>query len=266
MAGALPDDATEDQKTEHTKLLARLKRLNTPADVAKAIREQDKLISSGELKRALPKNATDAQIAEFRKSNGIPEKADGYAIEPPAGVELNDLDKQMLAGVTAKMHAEHATPAQVKAGVAAYFDVRAKIAEQMQEANATAKRDGIEALRAEWGQDYLSNTQGLGSMLNQFDSEARSAIENARTPEGVQLLNIPSVVRALAGHARELGYVGATVVPSGGDTAKSRADRLGELRKMMGDENSAYRRGPQADKLQKEYRDLTAAQERHSKT
>lgn len=266
MAGALPDGATEEQKTEHTKLLARLKRLNTPADVAKAIREQDKLISSGQLKKALPKDATPEQIAEFRKSNGIPETPDKYAIEPPAGVELNDLDKEMLAGVTAKMHAENATPAQVKAGVSAYFEVRQKIAEQMQEANATAKRDGIEELRAEWGQDYLTNTQGLGSMLNQLDSEARAAIENARTADGIQLLNIPSVVRALAGHARELGYVGATVVPAGGDLGKTMDDEIAAIEKSMfndnGTKNPAYW---SSQKQQDRYSQLLEAKARREK-
>jgi hypothetical protein len=265
MAGTLPETATADEKAEHTKLLARLKRLNTPADVAKAIREQDKLISSGELRRVLPKSATPEQLAEYRKSHGIPEAADKYEVDVPAGIELNDLDNQMLAGVKAKMHAANATPEQVKAGIAAYFETRATVAQQMEQANATAKTELIEELRAEWGSDYLTNTQGLSSMLNHLGADASAAIINARTADGIQLLNIPAVAKALAGHARELGFVGATVVPSGGDLEGTIKDSIQRIENSMfltdGKRNPEYWKNPAA---QKKYTDLVAQRDRRA--
>ena len=61
----------------------------------------------------------------------------------------------------------------------------AAIVEQQEQANAQAKQSAIEELRAEWGQDYLTNTQGLSSMLNHLGSDAQEAILSARTADGV---------------------------------------------------------------------------------
>lgn len=266
MAGALPETATAEEKAEHAKLLNRLKRLNTPADVAKAIREQDKLISSGELKRALPKNATPAQIAEYRKSHGIPETPDKYEIRAPAGVELNELDKKMLDGWAAKAHATNATPEQMKAGVDAYFETRQAIADQMAEANAAAKRDTIEVLRAEWGTDYLPNTNGVSSMLGQWDTDAREALMSATLPDGTQVMNSPGVIRALAAQARQLGYTGATVLPAGADLGKSVEDEIASIEKSMfnedGTKSPAYWN---SQKAQDRYSELLATKQRISK-
>lgn len=234
MAGALPETATPEEKTEHGKLINRLKRLNSPSDLAKAIREQDKLISSGQLKKALPKDAKPEQVAEWRKENGIPEAPDKYDLGVPKDIELNELDNQMLAGWAAKAHATNATPEQVKAGVAAYFETRAAIAAQMEESNTAAKSETTEALRAEWGPDYKSNVDGVLSWMNSQDSAATEALLSARTADGVQLLNRPEVMRMLAAHARELGYVGATVVPNGADLGASIDTELADLRSQMG--------------------------------
>jgi hypothetical protein len=265
MAGPLADDATPDQKAEHEKLLGRLKRLNSPGDAAKALREQDKLISSGQLKRALPKDAKPDQVAAWRTENGIPETPDKYDLGVPADIELNPYDKKMLAGVAAKMHAANASPEVVKAGVAAYFETRAAVAAAMEEANATAKSVTVETLRSEWGGDYKTNLDGVNSMLKNSDSQAVAGILAARTPDGVQLLNNPEVMRWLAGHARELGYVGATVVPAGGDLGKTIDDELTGIKALMGDPDSTYWKGPAAEKTQARYRELLDAQARRNK-
>ena len=266
MAGTLPETATPDEKAEHSKMLNRLKRLNTPADVAKAIREQDKLISSGELKRALPKNPTPAQIAEFRRSHGIPETPDKYGVEAPAGVELNELDKKTLEAWAAKAHATNATPEQVKAGVDAYFEARQAIADQTAEANAAAKRNAIEELRAEWGTDYVANTNGTNSMIGQWDTDAREALMAATLPDGTQVMNNPAIVRALAAQARQLGYTGATVLPAGADLGKTVDDEIASIEKSMfnedGTKSPAYW---QSQKAQDRYMELLETQKRISK-
>lgn len=263
MAGSLPENASEDEKAEHAKLLTRLKRFNSPADAAKALREQDKLISSGALKKPLPKNATEAQIAEWRKENGIPEAPDQYDLGLPKDVALNEADQAMLAEWAAQAHAANAPPDLAKAGAQAYLKIREKVAQQMQEANATAKKATEDALRAEWGQDYRTNIDGLESMLNHLGGEVAEALLNARTADGVQVLNHPAVVRALAGHARELGFVGATVVPSGGDIGKGIEDEIKSIEDSMfnkdGTKNQAYWG---SEKVQKRYSDLLQAKAR----
>lgn len=234
MAGTLADAATEEEKAEHGKLLTRLKRFNTPADAAKALREADKLISSGTLKKQLPKNATPEQVAEYRKDNGIPEAPDKYDLGVPKDLALSDLDTEMLTDWAAKAHAVNASPEVVKAGTAAYIEMRARVAAQMEERNTTAKSDTTESLRAEWGPDYKTNVDGVNSLLKNSPATAVQDLLAARTEDGVQLLNNPEVMRWLAGHARELGFVGATVVPNGGDLGKGIDGELDDLKKQMG--------------------------------
>lgn len=266
MAGDLPETATAEEKAEHTKLLGRLKRFNSPSDAAKALREADKLISSGELKRALPKNATEAQLAEFRKANGIPDTPEKYDFGLPKDIELTELDNKMLTGWAAKAHAAHATPDQVKAGVAAFMETRAAIVQQQEEANAAAKASAIEELRAEWGHDYQENMAGLKSMLGSFDSEASTALLSARTGDGVQILNIPAVARALASHARTLGFIGATVVPAGGDLAKTIDEEISSIEATMhdasGKRSAQYWQNPKA---QERYAKLLETKARREK-
>ena len=266
MAGKLPDTATDEEKAEHSKLVKRLGRFNSPADAAKALREQDKLISSGQLKRALPKDAKPEAVAEWRKENGIPEAADKYDLGVPKGVELTEHDNTMLAGFAEKAFASNMTPEQVKAATGAYFEVREAIAESVAAANAAAKDETTEVLRAEWGSDYKTNVDGVSSLLKSSPSSAVNGLLQARTPDGVQLLNNPEVMRWLAGHARELGYVGATVVPSGGDIGKSIDDEIKAIEDTMIDANGvkqdAYWKNPKA---QERYSQLLSARDRRSK-
>jgi hypothetical protein len=266
MAGDLPETATADEKAEHAKLLTRLKRLNSPGDVAKAIREQDKLISSGTLKRALPKDAKPEDVAKWREENGIPAAPDKYDLGVPKDIELNELDNKMLAGFATRAHASNMTPDQVKAVTASFFETRLAVAEQMQAANETAKEATSEQLREEWGPDYKSNVDGVTSWLKSQESAVFDAFVNARTADGVQLLNHPEVMRALAKHSRELGYVGATVVPAGGDLGKTIDDEIASIEKTMFDEHGQKSKAYwNSDKAQARYSELLEAKARRAK-
>jgi hypothetical protein len=234
MAGTLADTATPEEKVEHDKLVKRLSRLNSPADVARAVREADKLISSGTLKKALGKTPTEAEIAAYRKDHGIPEAPEKYDLGVPINTVLSDLDAEMLADWAKKAHGANAAPEVVRAGTAAYLEMRDRVGQQIEERNALAKSETTEELRAEWGADYKANVDGVSSLLKNSPSAAVNDLLSAVTADGVQLLNNPDVVRWLAGHARELGYVGATVVPTGGDIGKSIDSELDDLRKQMG--------------------------------
>ncbi|HCZ49094.1 MAG TPA: hypothetical protein DCZ11_08820, partial [Gammaproteobacteria bacterium] len=96
----------------------------------------------------------------------------------------------------------------------------------MMQANFQAKQSTEDELRSEWGQEYRGNVEGLDSLLRHAGEAVAGALLDARTADGVQILNQPDVVRWLAGHARTLGFIGATVVPPGGDIGKSMDDEI----------------------------------------
>ncbi len=262
MAGTLADTATDDEKAEHSKLLKRLQRFNSPADAAKAIREQDKLISSGALKKALPKNATPEQIAEWRKDNGVPEAADKYDLTLPDGLVLGDNDKPVVSEIIKDLHGVNASNDVVKTMLSSYLKQREAQVQQVIERNEAAKKDVEDSLRAEWGQDYRTNVAGIESLLGHADSSVVEAISQARMPDGTAMLNRPEVVRWLAGHARELGFVGATVVPNGGDISKSVGDELDALNKQMATDIDAWAKN---EKGQKRWLELKETQMRLDK-
>lgn len=260
MAGTLSETATDEEKAEHDKLLKRLKRFNSPADAAKTIREQDKLIPT--LKKPLGKNATPEQIAEWRKDNGIPEAPEKYELGLPEGTVVGDNDKPIIDAALKAMHGANAQPEVVKAGVNAFFKAREEMVQAAQVRNAEAKRGVEDALRAEWGQDYRNNVAGVDSLLSNADSSVVEAIMSSRMPDGVQLLNKPEVIKWLAGHARELGFVGGTVVTNGGDVAKSVEDELTALNQEMAKDADAWAKNA---KGQKRWMELHEAKDRLSK-
>lgn len=263
MAGPLAENATPEEKTAHDKLLKRLQRLTTPAEVAKALREQDKLISSGQFKKPLGANATPEQIAAWRAENGIPESADKYDLGLKTE-ELTPMSVKFVDLMKAKAHAANASPEAVKAIASAIPEFEAAAAAEVETKNNAAKAETIETLRAEWGPDYKSNMDGIMSWVNAQDSSAAEALINARV-DGVQILNIPAVTRMLAGYARELGYVGATVVPTGGDLGKSIEDEIAAIEKSMfnadNTKNPAYWN---SDKAITRYSQLLEARERRN--
>lgn len=244
LAGQLPETASDDERTEHTKLLADLKRLNSPADMAKKLREQNKYISSGDLKKALPKNATEAQIAEYRKANGIPDAADKYGLSVPKDMTPSPVDEVMLASFAEHALRTNQTPEQAKAAADAYFEARQVAHERVMEANITARDEAVEVLRSEMGPDYKPAKDGVMAMLQSQDAEAMRHIVEAVGPDGVQLLNRPEVMRMLMGQARTLGFVGSAVVPAGGDLGMSIDAEIEKINATMfnidGTKNPAY--------------------------
>jgi hypothetical protein len=260
MAGPLAADASEEEKTEHAKRLETLKRFNTPADAARKIREQEKFIHAGQHKKPLAKNATPEQIAAWRTENGIPDAPDKY----DHGLKLDELapmSAKFITVMTAKAHAANASSEAVKAIASAIPEFEQAMAAEVEARNSTAKSEGIETLRAEWGAEYKPNVDGVMSWINSLDSAVSEALINSRDADGVQLLNNPNVMRAFARHSRELGYVGATVVPSGGDLSKGIDDELDSLKKEMGKDIEAWRKN---SKGQARYMELMESKQRMS--
>lgn len=264
MAGDLPETATDDEKTEHAKLLKRLQRFTTPADAAKALREQDKIIPLAK-RAAPPKNATPEQLAEWRKEAGIPEKPEDYKIELPKGMVLGDHDKPIIDGFIKAMHGQNVTEATVNAAVAWYLQDRQDQLERMQESDKAYRSAMEETLREEWGSDFKANKSGVENLVNQWPEDVRTALLSARTAEGFLIEN-PGVMKALAGMARELGYVGSTVVPAGGDLGASVDDAIAKIEGSMflesGEKNPAYWK---SEKQQARYAELLSQRERMNK-
>lgn len=244
MAGTLADDATPEAKEEHEKTLKMLKRFTSPAALAQSLREQQRLISSGALKKGLPAKATEEQIKEWRAENGIPESPDKYELKLPDGLVLGDTEKPLIDEYVKALHGENATPAQVNAGVAAYLNIRNAEVQRVQEQDVADSKATEDELRAEWGGEYRTNIASIEAMLGNMPKEAAEALKNARGPGGKALINNPGIVAWLAGQARVQGFVGATMTPNGGDLGKTVDDEIAAIEATQfnkdGTKNPAY--------------------------
>lgn len=225
-----PDDWRQKMAGGDAKLLKQLETFTSPADVYKAHRALQQKLSSGEYKKAtaLPENATEEQLAEWRKENGIPEKPEDYDTSLPDGLVIGEDDKPVVDEVLKAMHAAHAPPAVVKAALSTYFTLQENHRAAMAEQDNNTLSATVEELRGEWGPEYKRNQNAIAAYLDTLPEEFRDNLIGARLADGTKLLGNAAGVRFLAQLAREANPA-ITAFPGSSNPAKSIEDELKSL-------------------------------------
>jgi len=257
-----PDDWREKMAGGDEKLLGRLKRFTQPGNVLKSWLAAETKLSSGDLKRALPDNASAEELSTWRKENGIPDAPDGYKIELPNGIVIGEADKPLVEAFTAHVHAKNWSPAQVNQAMEWYFQQQDTVRAETERADQAFHAESIRVLGQDWGNEFTPNVNAIKNLTSNWSPEARDRLLGGRTSDGRLIGNDPAILKELAQMARDMNP-GATLVPAGtSDIAKGLNDRLAELTKMSGDYNSDYWKGAKASDLQQEYRDLLEARQK----
>lgn len=260
-----PDNWRARLAGEDAKELKRLERLGSPQDVWKAYRALEAKVSSGQLKQAkLADDATEDQVAAFRKENGVPEKPDGYLDAAKDIVDKLPPDAQEGAKVLAdRMHKINASPAVVKEALAVYAERQQEALQKLGERDNAARKETEDALRAEWGGDFRRNINAVNGYLDtQLDPDTKAALLNARGGDGNALFNNPKVVSFLLNAALEANPAGTVVPGAGASAGKSIDERIADINSMMGNRNSDYWKSPKSESIQAEYRQLLVAKEK----
>ncbi|QKJ88020.1 hypothetical protein PMPD1_3087 [Paramixta manurensis] len=253
-----PDNWRDEFAGDDAKYRKQLERYASPAALAKAYRELQSKVSSGELKNnKLPDKPTDEELSTWRKENGVPEKADDYINDLPSGVVLGEDDKPRVKSFLDAMHAENAPKGLVQKAIEWNQKQIEEDAQQRYEANANLREQTEESLRAEWGGEYKRNINLVNGLIATLPDEARDAFANATTADGTAIFNNPDVVRWMVDMARKVNPVG-TVVP--GATNISAVDtEIESIEKVMRENRSAYNKDT---KMQERYLQLLEAKER----
>lgn len=259
--GEWPADWRKRIAGEDEKVIRQLERFASPKALADSYRELSGKLSRGELRAPLAKDATPEQVTEWRKANGIPETPDKYDLTLADGTVIGEADKPAVNAVVAAMHAEHATPAQVKATLATYFKFRETETQRLQEQDVAHTDETAAALRDEWGGEYRKNVNIVKSFIESAPDGVGEKLLSARTTDGRALANDPSVIRWLNSLAREINPA-ASVVPGSGDQAKAMNDEIAQIESLMGDRESKYWKGPTANQMQARYRELISTREK----
>lgn len=217
-----------------------LERYATPQDFTKAYLEAVKKISSGELAKPLPKDATPEQVAEWRKGNGIPEKPDGYFEKLPNGLVIGEDDRPMFDAVAQKLHARNVPPEVIHDLAEWYYGSQNEHIQAQQAADAAAKPALEEALREAWGADFKANANVYASYIAAAPKEVQDTLKSARDAEGNFILYKPEVVSWLVAQAREINPAGH-ITPAGNEgTVQSVQAEIDKIEKFMRTNRTEY--------------------------
>lgn len=257
-----PDDWRESYAGQDEKLLKRLGRYASPKAAFDALISAQDKISRGELKKPLGANASPEELAAYRADQGIPETPDKYELKLSDGRVIGDADKPLIDKFLANMHGKNATPEQVSAGVDAYYEIVDEIQAQRYEADEDFRRQSEDELRAEFGNDFRRNMNMISGLLAGAPSGVKEMLMDARTEDGVRIINSPDTLRWLTQLAREINPVAAVVPGAGANAGQAITDELANIQKLMGDSKSEYWKGPKAERMQERFRQLVDAQQR----
>lgn len=281
MPSKFPENWRDELAGADKTLRSQLERFASPQAFAESWRHQQLRISSGELKepaKPLPANATPEQVTAWRKEQGLPDNAAAFVTNAKLanGMVPGADDKPLLDAF-----AEHAvkqgwTQDQFNANAAWYYEMQGRAAAAQAEADAAFHQTAVAELTQEWGgpQNFKANQNAIASLLDAyFPADAKietasgamslkDAFLNARLPDGTVLGNNPAVLRGLVAAGREMNPIATLTGMSGADAAPALAKEKADIEKLMGDQASAYWRGPQAQQMQARYREIIDAEEK----
>lgn len=240
------------------KKLSRLGRYASPEAVVDALIAAQNRISSGDLKPILKKDATEEQIKEYREALGIPETPEKYDL---GDVIPATADKSLIDDYLKTAHATNQTPEQVKASVAAYYEMVGKLNANRAAQDGEIASKSEDFLREEWGVNYKRNLTLISSFLDNAPEGLKTGLLNGRLGDGTPIASSPEALRWLLQIELERNPT-ATVTPgAGGNLAKSVEDERNEILKFMSTNRTAYNKD---EKMQARLRDLNGALEREA--
>lgn len=245
--------------------LKRLGRFSDEVAFFKSYRALEGKLSSGEYKRNLPADASEADIKAWRKEQGIPADDAEYVskLALPNGLVLGEEDKPIVESFAKKAHAGNWTPQQFNDAVSWYYENLDQQRAEREDADAAYKQNSEEALRADWqGPEYRRNLTAVNNLLAGAPEGVADRILAGRTADGRLFGDDPAIIKWLAQMAFELNPA-ATVVPSSvGDMGKTIDDRINDINNLMRAPKGSpeWRSYWKNDKVQQEYRDLLDAQ------
>ena len=264
---AAPATWPEDWRTKvaagDEKLGKVFERYSSPEDVAKALVAAQRRLTSGELRSTLPKDATPEQLAAWRQENGIPDSPEGYDLSQlPGGLTIGEADKPLIEAFVKDMHGANASPELVKSAIASYYRLQEQQAGQLAQQDATVHQRAEDELRREWGNDYRVNVNAMTALLDAAPAGVKEGLLGARLADGTLLGDNPTVLRWLAGMAREMNPV-ATVMPgSGANAMQAMSDEIASIEKTMREDPDKYWKGESGAQMQARYRQLVDARDK----
>lgn len=241
----LQADWPEDWRTKlangDEKLMKRLERFSSPDKILQSWLAAEQKISSGEYKAQLPEDASEEQIAEWRKSNGIPEAPTEYKL--PEEIDWDDQDRELFNHVFERMHTKNATQEQVDAMVTGYMELIQQAHEKRADADRQFLQENEDALRSKLGDEYRPQINIFKRVLEDpegpIPQTVVQSLMTARDEQGHKLINNAEVAQFLI--EQGLNHYGDGALISG-DAKATMSSRMDEIKQVMKTDFDRYLR------------------------
>jgi len=236
-----PDDWRSKLANGDEKLMKRLERFSSPDKILQSWLAAEQKISSGEYKAQLPEDASEEQIAEWRKSNGIPEAPDGYKL--PEDHEWGEDDQAMFGRIFEKMHGTNATQEQINALASGYKELVEDMQQHRSELDRQFLQEQEDALRTKLGDEYRPQINVFRRVLEDTEGPVPQpviqSLMNARDENGYKLINNAEVAQFLI--EQGLNHYGDGALISG-DAKATMSSRMDEIKQVMKTDFDRYLR------------------------
>lgn len=231
------------------------KELERTAD-AKALAERFKglmkIARSGGKVAPPGKDAPPEQVAEWRKTQGLPEKWEDYSYSLPPNMEASDQIKGVVDGFKQHAHGLNMPPEQFKAVTDWYFQQEAQRAEAVVQEDRAFRQQAEETLRKSWGSDYASNITAIQTLFN-GDNDTFSMAINARGPDGRMLGDNPKFLSFLLDVGLRANPNLRQFAGDGRMNQSNVGDEIKRIEALITKQDPAYTNDP---KMQERYRQL----------
>lgn len=244
-----------DERTAAEKLIGRF--TNEEDFVNGAIQAHAKL-RAGELNSDTKPEDAD-KLKEWREARGIPEDAK-YQLEMSQGVELSEVDLQMLEPVFAFAYEQDVSNEVLNGLIDKYMVGREDLLNKMNEQDNLDAQGFNETMKLQenWGKDFKVNMNRIVNRMNHLPEAVRDLVKQARLPDGKQLMNSPEYMNWLVGMDREI--MPMDPIPGGGEADTTTAQQvIDKVKKIFAEnrEGSDYW-GPSNAGLRQEYQNALA--------
>lgn len=182
----------------------------------------------------------------------MPETPDKYTTTLSDGLVIGEADKPFVETWLKDMHGQHVPDAVVTKALNGYFKMQQAQQQKMMASIGAGKVATTEALQREYGPQLKILTAEVDSQGSALPNDLHHKMAQAILPDGTRLGDNVDYIRWRIADALEKNPM-ATVLPSGqGGAAGENAllEEQAKLKALMGNEKSAYWKGPQAKAMQ----------------
>jgi len=241
-----PDNWREIMAGGDEKLVQRLSRFNSPSNVAKSWVALNNKMSSGEVVPSKPgEDATDDEMNAWRETQGIPSEPAGYLENMPEGLVFGEQDEPALNSFLENAHAKDMPPSAVHDALSWYHENEQNALAMRHEFDLAIRQETEDELRAEWGNEYRANLNGMNNLVETYsDEDFATNLFNARMPDGTLVGDNATFIRMMTDINTEVNPHPTVTPATGANLGQTIASEKAVIEKAMSDRDSEYWKGP----------------------